>query len=404
MKLLQINVTANWGSHGKIAENIGKLAIKEGWESWIAYGRGTPTSESHLIRIGNARDMKMHGVETRLFDNHGLASKGVTKRFIEQVKELKPDLIHLHNIHGYYINYPELFRFLKEYGAPVVWTLHDCWSMTGHCAHFEYVKCNRWQTECHDCPQKKIYPTSLFADRSRRNHEQKKASFLGCPNLTFVPVSDWLDRQLKQSFLSSYPTMVIQNGIDISVFKPSDVEKNGEGKIILGVASVWGQRKGLEDFIKLRELLPEEYQIILVGLNQKQIAGLPQGIKGISRTENVGQLIDLYSMADVFVNPTLEDSFPTVNLEALACGTPIVTYRTGGSPEAIDEKTGIVVEKGNVSGLAKAIKKVVDNPALYTSEYCRERAVEHFNQDICFRKYIELYQKLIDKANRNKMR
>lgn len=394
-KLFQINVTANWGSTGKIAEDIGKLAISDGWESWIAYGRGTPTSNSHLIRIGNDWDMKIHGLQTRVLDNHGLASKWITREFICKINEIKPDIIHLHNIHGYFLNYPILFDFLKEFGAPVVWTLHDCWPFTGHCAYYDYVKCDLWQTGCHDCPQLRSYPASLWRDRSRKNYLQKKDSFLGLHNLTLVPVSDWLKEKLSQSFLSDYPSVTIHNGIDLSVFTPYEtLVKDESKKIILGVASVWDRRKGLDEFIKLRRLLPEDFTIILVGLSQDQISILPEGITGISRTDNVRQLADLYSMADVFVNPTLEDNFPTTNLEALACGTPVITYNTGGSPEAVDDQTGIVVPYQDVFTMAEKIKYVCESTP-FSSEKCRQRAEKFFNKEFTFQKYIDLYNKLI---------
>ncbi|MBD5353584.1 MAG: glycosyltransferase [Bacteroides sp.] len=395
--LLQINVTANWGSTGKIAEDIGKLAIEVGWESWIAYGRGEPTSKSNLIRIGNDWDMRLHGLQSRLLDNHGLASKKVTKEFIDRIKEIKPDIIHLHNIHGYYLNYPLLFDFLKEYGAPIVWTLHDCWPFTGHCAYYDFAKCDHWQIECHDCPQLRSYPASLWRDRSKDNFYQKKESFLGVDNLTFVPVSDWLHNELSKSFLAQYPAVTIHNGIDLSVFTPSDtLVTDSTKKVVLGVASVWDRRKGLDEFIKLRKLLPDNYTIILVGLSHDQIATLPQGITGLRRTENVRQLVDLYSMADVFVNPTLEDNFPTTNLEALACGTPVITYDTGGSPEAIDGQTGIVVPYQDVDVLAEKVRYLCES-APFAIGQCRLRAEKNYDKQKVFKQYINLYNNLVKK-------
>lgn len=390
--LLQINVTANWGSTGKIAEGIGQTALLNGWDSWIAYGRGNPKSESNLIRIGNDTDMRVHGLKTRLFDNHGLASGSVTKRFIEKIKDLKPDIIHLHNIHGYYLNYKILFEYIKSWGGPVVWTLHDCWPFTGHCAYYDFAKCDRWKYECHNCPQLKSYPASFFADRSRRNYLAKKEAFQGCDNLTLVPVSDWLHNEINKSFLSEYPIKTIHNGIDLSIFNPASTEKKKYS--ILGVASVWEPRKGLNEFIKLRKLLPEEYRITLIGLNDKQISRLPIGIDGIRRTENIHQLVDYYYDANVFVNPTFEDNFPTTNIEALACGTPVITYRTGGSPEAIDSNTGLVVEKNDITGLVEAIKEICNSSKDYSS-YCRQRAMKYFDSSKCFKKYIELYNSLI---------
>lgn len=394
MKLLQINVTANWGSTGKIAEDIGKIAIGEGWESWIAYGRGNPKSDSNLIRIGNDFDMRLHGLQSRLFDNHGLTSKMVTRKFISQIKEISPDVIHLHNIHGYYLNYPILFNFLKSWGGPVVWTFHDCWPFTGHCAYYDYSNCSKWKTECRNCPQLKNYPTSVLKDRSRSNYYDKKNTFSGCENLTLVPVSDWLKGELSKSFLANYPSITIHNGIDTDVFHPIEKESiNSNYKVVLGVASVWDKRKGLDEFIKLREKLPVNYLIILVGLSIDQISSLPNGITGIRRTENVEQLVSLYNSADVFVNPTLEDNFPTTNLEALACGTPVVTYNTGGSPEAIDEKTGFVVSYQDVDTLADKIKFICEGTP-FTSDDCRHRALTLYNKSFVFKDYLNLYNSI----------
>lgn len=391
MRLLQINVTANWGSTGKIAEQIGRLAVRQGWESYIAYGRGNPESDSNLIRIGSDWDMRFHGLQTRLFDNHGHASRGATKALIHKIEQIMTDVIHLHNIHGYYLNYPLLFDFLKSWSGPIVWTLHDCWAFTGHCAYYDYVQCDCWQSACRRCPQQGSYPASFLVDRSYQNYIDKRASFQGVRNVTLVPVSNWLKEELRHSFLESYPAVTIHNGVNIDVFKPSS--KGKDIRHIIGVASIWETRKGLSEFVKLREVLPEEYEITLVGLSACQIKKLPPGIKGITRTENVGKLVDLYSRASVFVNPTLEDNFPTTNIEALACGTPVVTYLTGGSPESIDADTGIVVEKGNIGELANAIESICAS-SHFSSEACRRRAEIEFDQNACFQKYIDLYDKM----------
>lgn len=394
-KLLQINVTANWASHGHIAENIGKMAIADGWESWMAYGRGTPTSASTLIRIGNDWDMRFHALQTRIFDNQGLASKNTTRVFLKKIEAIKPDIVHLHIIHGYYLNYPMLFEMLKKLDTHVVWSMHDCWAWTGHCPFYDLVGCNRWQTGCFDCPALSSYPASRVFDRSKKNYQAKRDAFLGIKNLTIVPVSDWLKKELGKSFLKDYPAVTIHNGIDLSIFRPSGARKdNPDNHIILGVASVWDTRKGLGEFIKLRSLLPGNFHIILVGLTPAQIAKLPRGIEGIRRTENIGQLVDLYSMADVFVNPTFEDTFPTTNLEALACGTPVITYRTGGSPEAIDQHTGRVVEYGNTDMLASSIIDVCRTKPFRSAD-CRRRAEIYFNSNNAFRQYINLYKHLV---------
>lgn len=393
-KLLQINTTSNWGSTGKIAEGIGDYAKKNGWESWIAYGRGKcNVSTSSLIRIGDDWSTRFHGLQTRIYDNHGLASSSVTKKFIETINKIRPDIIHLHNIHGYFLNYKILFSFLKEWGGPVVWTLHDCWPYTGHCAYYDFVKCDKWKSFCNHCPQLKSYPASYLLDRSYKNYNDKLRSFTECKNLTIVPVSNWLSEELKSSFLSRYPQKIIHNGIDIKLFTPPMLHK--DEKHVLGVASIWEHRKGLSEFLKLRELLPEDYKITLVGLNNNQIKKIPAGIHGINRTENVEQLIRYYSKATVFVNPTLEDNFPTTNLEALACGTPVVTYATGGSPESIDDKTGIVVPYKATNRLVEAITTICNKKVAFSSFDCRKRAETLYDKDRVFQTYIDLYNSII---------
>ncbi len=389
-KLLQINVTANQGSTGKIAEQVGRLAISQGWDSWIAYGRGLPQSQSQLIRIGNDLDMRIHGVQSRLLDNHGLASKAVTRHFIEEARRINPDVIHLHNIHGYYLNYPLLFDYLKEWGGPVVWTLHDCWPFTGHCAYFMMSGCEKWTEGCHDCESLRAYPASLLKDGSRRNYELKKNIFTSLgDSLTLVPVSHYVGDYIGRSFFGDTRCEVIHNGIDIDVFKPCAPKE----KLVLGVANVWELRKGLFDFYKLRELLPREYKILLVGLTKKQIAGLPDGIDGLSRTENQTELAKLYSKSVALVNPTYEDNYPTVNLEAIACGTPVITYRTGGSPESITPGTGVVIDQGDVRSIADAVLQF-ERSGLPSVDDCRAYAVAHFDQRDCFKAYLEMYDRL----------
>ena len=396
--LLQINVTANWGSTGKIAEDIGKVAMANGWESYIAYGRDTnPSSASQLIAIGNKWDMYYHGLQTRLFDRHGLASKRATKDFIKKVKGIDPDIIHLHNIHGYYINYEILFEYLRTAGKPIVWTLHDCWPFTGHCAYFDSVKCNKWKDGCIKCNYKNTFPTSNVFSKSANNFKKKKKAFTSVKEMTLVPVSNWLLNFLGESFLGKYPRKTIHNGIDTKVFIPTNLKQKNEGRFsIIGVASVWAERKGLKDFVKLREMLPQEYDITLIGLNKEQIETLPSGIKGIARTNSLAELIEYYSNADVYVNPTYEDNFPTTNIEALACGTPVITYKTGGSIEAIDENTGRIVEQGDIESLTKYIVEICnDENKENTRKACRERAIALYNKDDRFMEYLEMYDSLL---------
>lgn len=388
MKVVQINTTVNSGSTGRIAEDIGRILLANGNESYIAFGRGLQGSQSNLIRVGSNTGVYLHGLKSLLLDRHGFGSRRATQELIKRINMLKPDVFGLHNIHGYFINIELLFNYIAQTRTPVVWTLHDCWPFTGHCSYFERTQCEKWKTECHKCPQIKHYPKSLI-DRSNSNFKLKRDSFTGLSNLTIVTPSHWLKGLVGQSFLSEYPIEVIHNGVDINCFKPVTSEKRKW--IILGVASTWDSRKGLADFIALRSVLPEEYQIVLIGLTKKQINSLPNGISGIARTESIEELVQWYSKALVFVNPTYVDNFPTTNIEALACGTPVITYDTGGSPEAIDEFTGIVVKKGDILGVYEAIKEIEDIDLTTLTNCCRSRAVTFFNKDIQYTKYLSLY-------------
>lgn len=402
MKLLQINSAVNTGSVGRIVENIGCMAIARGWDSYIGYGRGKSNdSKNKLIKIGSSFDIYLHLIFTRILDRHGFLSKRATKKFLKEVDRISPDIVHLHNIHGYYINIELLFNYLERRGIPVVWTLHDCWSITGHCVHFDYVKCDKWKQHCFRCPQKKTYPKSLILDASRRNYHNKKALFTSLSNLTIVPVSNWLKNIVHASYLKKYPIKVLHNGIDLQRFKVNDdfleVDKkyNFAGKfVILGVANPWVKRKGLDDFFKLSKILDDSIKIVLVGLKKNQINNLPNNIIPIFKTENIDQLAELYSRADLFVNPTYEDSFPTTNLEALACGTPIVTYNTGGSIESVFPSTGWIVEKGDFNGLHRVILNLQKEDfatRINRRQMCRIIAEEKYNKDASFRKYFEIY-------------
>ncbi|MFJ5768867.1 glycosyltransferase [Psychrobacillus sp. NPDC093180] len=397
MKVLQINSVCGVGSTGRIATNISRILKSKGHESYIAYGRGTAQEELNTIRIGTKLDNYTHVAETRLLDLHGFGSKSATKQFIQKVKEINPDIIHLHNLHGYYINIEILFKYLKESNKKVVWTLHDCWAFTGHCVHFEYIKCNKWKTNCQSCPQKKEYPVSLFLDNSEKNFFNKKELFTGLNNLTIVTPSKWLTNLVKQSFLGIYPIKTINNGIDLDVFKPTKSnfrEKYNIGKsfIVLGVAR-WDKRKGLDYLIQLSKHLNNDYQVVVVGLTENQKSMLPENIIGITQTNNIEKLVEIYSAANVFVNPTFEDNFPTTNLEALACGIPVITFDTGGSAESIDENTGFVIEQGNFEQLMNIVIKLKKTDLDY-KENCINRVKEEFLSENKYLEYIKLYENL----------
>lgn len=406
MKVLQINITVNVGSTGRIAEQIGLAVMERGGESYIAHGIDKAISESNVITIASRWNYRLHRNLSKWTDMQGRFSVLATKRLVRKIEKVAPDIIHLHNIHGSYINYKILFDYLRKTDIPVVWTLHDCWPMTGHCAHFAYAKCERWKTGCYDCPEQKSYPTSKFFDRSRKNYIDKREVFTSVKDITLVPVSNWLGEIAKESYLNACDVEVIHNGIDINTFVPytenqlkAQYNISTDKRIVLGVASPWGKRKGFDDFISLSKLLPQDkYQVVLIGLSDKQRQLLPDGVIGLLRTGSVEELAQWYSAADVFVNLTYEDSYPTTNLEAISCGTPVVTYKTGGSPESITPYTGRVVEQGDLESVVEAIEELCAKDRDEMRERCREYAVAHFDKRDCFAKYIALYEKLINKS------
>jgi len=405
MKILQINTSVNSGSTGRIAEDIGKVLIANNHESHIAYGRGNKSSVSQLIIIGSDWDIYIHGLMTLLFDRHGFGSKQATIRLVKEITKINPDVIGLHNIHGYYLNIEILFEFLLKSNKPVVWTLHDCWPFTGHCSYYDSIACEKWKTQCHHCPKKKNYPSSYLFDESKNNYTKKKQIFNSISNINFITPSHWLAAELKCSFLKNHNIRVIHNGIDLDLFRPisSDLDKKFnilQKKVILGVASIWDNRKGMNDFLELGASLPSNYQIVLIGLNEMQIRSMPHEIIGISRTENIKELAAWYSLADVFVNPTTQDNFPTTNIEALACGTPVITYNTGGSPEAIDEHTGRVVNKGDIEELKGAIHEFSQMNREQLVHRCRQRAINIFEKDKLFLDYVGIYEKLVENSKK----
>jgi len=390
VKVLMINVVCGIRSTGRICTDLATALEAQGHEVKIAYGRENVPEQfqKYAVRIGTDRDIMLHGVKARLFDGAGFGSKTATIRFIKWVKEYDPDVIHLHNIHGYYINVEVLFNYLKTCGKKVIWTLHDCWSFTGHCAYFDYVSCEKWKTGCYSCSQKTEYPSRIGPDMSKPHYALKKNLFTGIQDMTLVTPSQWLADLISESFMKEYQTRVIYNGVDTAIFKPTEgnvKEKYGcvGKKIVLGVAAVWDKRKGLSSFVELAKRLDESYQIILVGLSRDQIDKLPSSIIGIERTNSVQELASLYSAADVFVNPTLEDNYPTTNIEAIACGTPVITYETGGSSESA-KMYGTAVPKRYMSKLVKAIQnaeKIV--PGIVDIDYRNT-----------VRKYVELYEEI----------
>ncbi len=398
-KLFQINTTCNRGSTGHIAEMLGLVSADHGYDCYMAYGRFFQPSKMPVFRVGNTVTHGIHLLGTRLFDAHGLFSLIPTRHLINIVDRINPDIIHLHNIHGYYINYRLLFSFLSTINTPIVWTFHDCWPITGHCSHFDYLNCTKWKQSCYECPGLSVYPKSLFWDHSAVNYRLKQQSFTSViDKLTIVTVSNWLEGIVRQSFLRDAHITTINNGIDTKVFD-IQTERHAmlppDKKIVLCVASAWNDRKGYSDILKLSSILDDLYSIVVVGLTKDQLRSLPRRIIGFSRTESVKELALLYSSADVFINPTWEDSLSMTNIESQACGTPVITYRTGGTVETVLPETGIVVDKGNVLALKEAIETICSVGKHNYSAACRQHVLQCFKDSDRYSEYVRLYDRLI---------
>ncbi len=397
MKILQINSVCGCGSTGRIATDILDLLHAQGDQCRIAFGReqAPDAYAPYSHRIGSDLEVKLHGLYTRFFDRHGFGSKKATAQFLKWVEEYDPDLIHLHNIHGYYIHIGMLFDYLKRSKKPVVWTLHDCWTMTGHCAHFSAVGCSQWKTHCQNCPQLREYPATMLGGNAAKNHRQKKEIFSGLPNMTIVTPSHWLASVAEESFLKQYPIKPIYNGLDLNIFCPtaSDFRKKyglENKKIVLGVANVWTERKGLHDFVALHKLLDDACQVVLVGLSHQQISELPNGILGLPRTGNITELAKLYTAADVYVNLSVEETMGMTTVEAMACGTPVITYDATAVPEVVAPGCGIVVAAGDIRAVADATRSIQKSAM---SEACLQ-AAKYFEKQLSYREYLQLYKEM----------
>lgn len=383
-------------STGKIVQDLYKTLLENGHEAMVAYGR-LKFNDINIksYKIGSELGVRVHGILARLTDGEGRFSIISTKKLIKKIKEYDPDVIHLHNIHGYYLNYKILFDYLKTSGKRIVWTLHDCWAFTGHCAHFSSVGCGKWLNQCHNCPQVHTYPTSLFLDNSKSNYQRKKEAFTNIPNMTIVTVSNWLGDLAKRSFLGEYNIVTVHNGIDLDTFKPtqSDFRKRyglENKKVILTVSTSWNdERKGLKDVLMLADLLDDNYKVIIVGLTEKEKQKISSKIFRITRTTNMKELVEIYSAADMFFNASVEETFGLPTVEAMACGTPVIVYNATAVPEVVAKECGFVVEKHDID----AVKMLIDK----CSEFDRGaivRATECFSKENMMNNYMALYKKI----------
>ena len=398
MKVLMINSVCGIRSTGRICTDLSDVLKLHGHECRIIYGReSVPEQYSNIAyRIGSEWNIKTNGLLSRLFDNEGFNAKKQTTQLVSFIEEYKPGIIHLHNLHGYYINIQILFNYLARINIPVVWTMHDCWPVTGHCTYFSTINCQKWKTGCHHCDKVSSYPRSFIIDASRQNWLKKKKLFLSLQKLHIVTPSKWLAEIMRNSFFYQFPISVIPNGIDLEKFKPTYSEFRKKRhlenkKIVLGAATAWGDNKGLSEFIQLQDELGEDYQVVLVGVTNKILKKLPKRIIGIDRTNNVNDLAGLYSTADVFLNAGKQETMGLTTVEAMACGTPVVASNLTAVPEVVDEKGGVVIEDYSVKTMAEKIRQVVSSEYRYT----RETAYRYEKRQQ-YEKYITLYESLTE--------
>ncbi len=399
MKILFINAVCGVGSTGRIVIDLMQQAKKQGHIVKVAcssIGSIKGVDQNDVIIVGNKIDYYAHNALSRFTDHEGLYSKAVTIKLIKKMNEFNPDIVHLHNIHGHWINYEILFSYLAEHKKKVVWTLHDCWAFTGHCTYFSALGCEQWKTHCSDCTGLRGYPICYGKGNVSSNFDRKKKAFTAIENMTIVTPSEWLADVVRSSFLGIYNVKAINNGVDLNVFKPTESNFRKEHslenkKIVLGVANVWNKRKGYDDILSLSEMLDDQYKIVLVGLTRDQIEKLPKKIIGIERTESVKRLVEIYSAADVFINPSYEETMGLVTAEALACGIPAVLYDKTAVPEVVDNLSGVVVEAGNIEMLCREIKNVINNRDKYGG--ARERAFL-FEKEKQYGKYLALYNSI----------
>ena len=406
MKVLQINTIVGAGSTGRIVEDILEMVIKHGDDGRIACAIDNSSEKlsGKIYKIGGRKNVRLsHAIASRITDRSGFYSRQATKKLIKYIEHEDFDLIHMHNLHGYYLDISLLFEKLAKMSVKVVWTFHDCWPMTGHCTYFDYIGCEKWKYQCGKCPQRKKYPKSIIVDNSRKNYVDKKQLFHLLSYIIVTP-SAWLEDICRESFVSDRFVKKIPNGIDLRSFYPRDVSglrhryKIENKFVILAVSAGWNMRerndrKGLADILELRKKLDNTYVIIMVGFkDEASMRGLPEGIIGVKKTRSLDELAEWYSVGDVFINPTKEEVLGMVNIEALACGTPVITYNTGGSPETVDDSCGIVLEKGNIDALRQAI--IACRKENFEKEDCINRA-KLFDKEKSYEEYYELYCQML---------
>lgn len=394
-RLLQVNTTMGRTAPALIADELDRLATAAGWDCHLAYGRPGPLAggfdPASRHRLASTAEVAWHGAMTRLADRHGLHSQRATERLCRLIDRLQPDVVHLHNIHGYYLHYPVFFRYLRRSGLPVVWTLHDLWPLTGHCAFFASDRCQGLARGCAGCRRKGVYPGSLLLSRAEANFREKQAAFAGLDRLHLVAVSQYVADCLPGSILGEYPVTTIYNGVDMPAHVPRAAT---DSPLALGVAYRWDERKGLADFVELRRRLPDDWRIRLIGLTKRQIAALPGGIEGCERVDSPAELRRHYAEATVLVSLSHGESLGMVSLEAQACGAPVVMYDAGGCAETIAPDTGLAVARGDVAAAARACEAIAAGLTRFSPQACRANVAARFDRVANFSKYLALYESL----------
>lgn len=379
-RLLQINTVASGASTATLMHFIDAEARRRGYLTAIAYGRGAlpeaAARATQYYRIGSAATIALHVAATRLADAHGLMSRHATRRLLAFIDSFDPDVVYLHNIHGYYLNYPILFEYLRRRGCKVVWHLHDCWPFTGHCAFYQAAGCSRCHTdECSRCGSRLSYPRSFFS-RAHANYRRKKASFTGLPDIDIIAVSRYLAEEVRLSFLRGYRIHTVVNGVDTAVFAPPATDGHSDRRCVLAVANVWTAEKGLLDLLALRRHLPEDYSIVVAGRMPRGFS-LPEGISHTGIIRDPDALARLYGRASVYVSLSRQEGCPLTTAEALACGTPVVAYDVCGVSAETPSGVAAFVAPGDIAAVAKAIALYAEGDS--RSEACRAAALTYFD-------------------------
>lgn len=401
MKIVQINTTFNQGSIGRTTAEVHGYLVANGDASYV-FTSTVDDKANNVYCIGNTFDHKIHGLLSKLFGLQAYFSHVPTRKLLRKLDGIKPDVVHLRNLHSNYINLPMLLRYLAKKNIATVLTLHDCWFITGKCCYYTHVNCDKWKSECHDCPALKYDNVSWFFDRTRKVYNDKKRLFSAIPRLAVCGNSQWTTDQASKSFLkdASYVGR-IYNWIDQEVYHFEDcqdlrVKHNLEGKfVVLGVSQGWSNRKGLDIFIKLANSLPLVKFVLVGKMNSNE--QLPDNIISVGQTQNIKELCKYYSLADVFINPSLQETFGKVSAEALCCGTPIIVNNATANPELVGDGCGYVVNNNDISEYVSCLNRIQTAGKGAFSSKCIAFAKENFDRETNIREYINLYHKLIDK-------